>query len=193
MSIVNPSAPDSSVCIPVLHCALLSRVVYYEHPPMWWHSGVKISPQLLRRNVKFCYYFILFYCFYFFYSKSSTKRDISFHHKLGVQINIICIHKSNLAQFSVYPIYILECDRWDFPPPYFQFEIENAVIMCKLKGFYLHEIWGNKHNLGDAFLLMEKLWWVLEINTHQECEMISSFCKLCTKNNDYTTLPRVYC
>lgn len=43
------------------------------------------------------------------------------------------------------------------PPPYFQFEIENAVIMCKLKGFYLHEIWGNKHNLGDAFLLMEKL------------------------------------
>lgn len=44
-----------------------------------------------------------------------------------------------------------------FPPPYFQFEIENAVIMCKLKGFYLHEIWGNKHNLGDAFLLMEKL------------------------------------
>lgn len=115
MSIVNPSAPDSSVCIPVLHCALLSRVVYYEHPPMWWHSGVKISPQLLRRNVKFCYYFILL--FLFFYSKSSTKRDISFHHKLGVQINIICIHKSNLAQFSVYPIYILECDRWDFPPP----------------------------------------------------------------------------
>lgn len=102
------------------------------------------------------FYFILL--FLFFYSKSSTKRDISFHHKLGVQINIICIHKSNLAQFSVYPIYILECDRWDFPPPpYFQFEIENAVIMCKLKGFYLHEIWGNKHNLGDAFFLMEKL------------------------------------
>lgn len=105
-------------------------------------------------EVLLLFYFILL--FLFFYSKSSTKRDISFHHKLGVQINIICIHKSNLAQFSVYPIYILECDRWD-SPPYFQFEIENAVIMCKLKGFYLHEIWGNKHNLGDAFLLMEKL------------------------------------
>lgn len=68
-----------------------------------------------------------------------------------------------------------------FFPPFFQFEIETAVIMCKLKGLYLHEIWGNKHNLGEAFLLMETLWWVLEINTHQECEMISSFRKLCTK------------
>lgn len=74
MSIVNPSAPDSSVCIPVLHHSLLSRVVYYEHPPMWWHSGVKISPQLLRRNVKFCY-FILFYFIVFIFLQQELYQE----------------------------------------------------------------------------------------------------------------------
>lgn len=115
------------------------------------------SEDITTITQKECEVLLLFYFIVFIFFTARALPRGTFHHKLGVQINIICIHKSNLAQFSVYPIYILECDRWDFSPPYFQFEIETAVIMCKLKGLYLHEIWGNKHNLGDAFLLMETL------------------------------------
>lgn len=132
MSIVNPSAPDSSVCIPVLHCALLSRVVYYEHPPMWWHSGVKISPQLLRRNVKFCYYFILFYCFYFFYSKSSTKRDISSQTRCSNQYHM----HSQIQSRTILCVSNLYFGVWQMgfsPPPIFNLKLKLLSLCANWK------------------------------------------------------------
>lgn len=132
MSIVNPSAPDSSVCIPVLHCALLSRVVYYEHPLMWWHSGVKISPQLLRRNVKFCYYFILFYCFYFFYSKSSTKRDISSQTRCSNQYHM----HSQIQSRTILCVSNLYFGVWQMgfpPPPIFNLKLKLLSLCANWK------------------------------------------------------------
>lgn len=136
-------------------------------------------------EVLLLFYFILL--FLFFYSKSSTKRDISFHHKLGVQINIICIHKSNLAQFSVYPIYILECDRWDFPPPpIFNLKLKMLSLCANWKVFIYMKYggWKNCDEFWRLTLIKNVRWSVVFVNFAQKIMTIPHFQESIVKSDD---------